>query len=71
MYNEKRTGFDRRSLTDGRRLFGYGSPIYHWPERRRHKDRRSQTEKRTGWVRVSNWSSKSSRDFEKMLEAYS
>ena len=71
MAKEKRTGFDRRSLTDGRRLFEYSSPFYGGPERRRHDDRRSRPEKRTEWVRVSNWSSKSSKDFAKMLEAHS
>ncbi len=71
MSKEKRSGFDRRSLEDGRRLFEYTSPFNNGPERRSYEDRRSRPEKRTEWVRVSNMSSKSVRDFKKMLEYYS
>ena len=55
---EKRTGMDRRSLSDGRRLFKLRSPLFFGPERRSRQDRRFRSEKRKGWIRVSNWSSK-------------
>ncbi len=64
MVKEKRIGFDRRSLTDGRRLFKYGSPLYAGPEKRTIIDRRSKFENRSGWVRISHWSSKSLQDLE-------
>ena len=58
-------------MEDGRRLFEDTSPFYNGPERRSYVDRRSQPEKRIDWVRVSNSSSKSVRDFKKILEYYS
>jgi hypothetical protein len=58
MSNEKRSGVDRRSTADGRRLFVPTSPFYTGSERRNFQDRRAQPERRKGWVRISEWSSK-------------
>jgi hypothetical protein len=59
MLARNRGFFDRRTRKDRRR-----HKIYHlarWrrqdPERRKNKDRRSQGERRAGWIRVSKFSS--------------
>ena len=57
MSKQKRSGSDRRSTEDGRRLFLPTSPFFTGPERRKPEDRRAQSERRKGWVRVSEWSS--------------
>jgi len=57
MSEKKRSKSDRRSTADGRRLFTPTSPFYTGPERRKTEDRRAQSEKRKGWVRISEWSS--------------
>ena len=67
VFTDKRAGFDRRCSSDGRRLFESCSPFYKGPEKRKQKDRRSRTEQRISWVRVSNWSSKNLESFEKLL----
>ena len=71
MSKNRRTGLERRSFEDGRRLFEYTSPFYDGPERRSYEDRRAGPEKRIEWVRVSNSSSKSVRSFKRMLRYYS
>jgi hypothetical protein len=49
---ERRTGKDRR------RIFSLHSYFFKGPERRKAlRDRRSQEERRDGWVRISKWSS--------------
>jgi len=49
---ERRTGNDRRRIFSLHRFF------YKGPERRNALyDRRSQEERRDGWVRISKWSS--------------
>jgi hypothetical protein len=48
---ERRSGKDRRKKISLSRLF------YNGPERREINDRRSQPERRDGWVRLSKWSS--------------
>ena len=48
---ERRSGKDRRKKLSLNRLFYYGT------ERRCTDDRRSQAERRDGWVRLSKWSS--------------
>ena len=57
--NIKRSAFDRRSDTDDRRKhydINFIDKIGR--DRRKHaSERRSSPEKRTGWVRVSQWSS--------------
>jgi hypothetical protein len=70
MFKERRSGFDRRSTADGRRLFNFGSPVYKGPERRRSQERRSQPERRAEWTRVSQWSSEPSRNLKKVSHAY-
>ena len=49
---ERRTGKDRRKIFRLKRFF------YNGPERRNTlRDRRSQDERRDGWVRTNKWSS--------------
>ena len=49
---------DRRTGKDRRRFFCLHRFFYKGPERRKAlKDRRSQEERRDGWVRISKWSS--------------
>ena len=50
---------DRRSTKDRRRRRPYhlACLAYRGSERRSHQDRRSQAERRAGWVRVTKWSS--------------
>ncbi|MFW9825064.1 MAG: hypothetical protein ACFFE4_19140 [Candidatus Thorarchaeota archaeon] len=51
-FPERRSGKDRRKIFNMRRFF------YHRPERRKAlQDRRSQEERRDGWVRTNKWSS--------------
>jgi hypothetical protein len=52
MIPERRTGKDKRKIFSLHRFFHKG------PERRKAlQDRRSQEERRDGWVRISKWSS--------------
>ncbi len=52
IFPERRTGKDRRRVFSVHRLF------YRGPARRKTLlDRRSQEERRDGWVRISKWSS--------------
>jgi hypothetical protein len=48
---------ERRSLKDRRRPYRLSRLTYRGVERRRDQKRRSQGERRAGWVRVSKWSS--------------
>ncbi|MFZ0131674.1 MAG: hypothetical protein WAK95_03970 [Desulfobacterales bacterium] len=48
---ERRSGKDRRRRMQIQRFFFKGL------ERRNPKDRRATAERRTGWIRVSKWSS--------------
>ena len=50
---------DRRSTKDRRRRRSYhlARLAYRGSERRGRQDRRSQAERRAGWVRVTKWSS--------------
>ena len=48
---------DRRSLKDRRKPYHFSRLTYRGVERRRDQKRRSQGERRAGWVRVSKWSS--------------
>ena len=51
-FPERRTGKDRR------RIFNFHSFFYNGTERRKAlQDRRSQEERRDGWVRTNKWSS--------------
>ncbi len=49
--------FDRRSNKPRRRPYHLARLPYRGSERRSHQDRRSQAERRAGWVRVTKWSS--------------
>jgi len=52
IFPERRTGKDRR------RIFSMHRFYYKGPERRKAlHDRRSQEERRDGWVRINKWSS--------------
>ncbi len=49
---------ERRNGKDRRKIFGLHCFFYKGPERRKAlQDRRSQEERRDGWVRISKWSS--------------
>ena len=49
---------ERRSGQDRRKIFSLHRFFYKGPERRKAlHDRRSQDERRDGWVRISKWSS--------------
>jgi hypothetical protein len=51
-FRERRTGKDRR------RFFSLDRFFYRGPERRKaSNERRSQGERRKGWIRTSKWSS--------------
>jgi hypothetical protein len=57
-----RASSERRSGKDRRRIFSLHRFFYKGPERRLLPNRRSQEERRDGWVRVSKWSSVYMRD---------
>ena len=57
-----RASSERRSGKDRRRIFSLHRFFYNGPERRVLHNRRSQEERRDGWVRVSKWSSVYMRD---------
>jgi hypothetical protein len=52
-----RSKIERRSGKDRRKKIGLNRLLYKGPERREINDRRSQSERRNGWVRFSKWSS--------------
>jgi len=57
-FPERRTGKDRRKIFNILRFF------YRGPERRKAlQDRRSQEERRDGWVRTNKWSSVKRKQF--------
>ena len=49
--SERRCGKDRRKIISLHRL------LYKGPEKRNHRERRLQPERRDGWVRISKWAS--------------
>ena len=53
----KRAPVDRRSVTDRRKRLKRGRLFGHKPENRRSLQRRRQGERRSGWIRISKWSS--------------
>ena len=57
MYALKQDFFDRRSGKDRRRSISLNRFFYKGPERRVLQVRRSQEERRNGWVRINKWSS--------------
>ena len=50
-YTERRSGKDRR------KIFSFGRFSYKGQERRVQQDRRSQEERRDGYVKIGKWSS--------------
>ncbi len=57
MNQERRTMQDRRSVKDRRRLSALKNFFLRIPSRRASQDRRRELERRTGWIRISKWSS--------------
>ena len=53
----KRSFSDRRSGKDRRRILSLHRLRFKGSERRVLKDRRSQIERRDGWVKIGRWSS--------------
>ena len=49
--SDRRSGKDRRKIISLHRLF------YKGPEKRNHRERRLQPERREGWVRINKWAS--------------
>ena len=62
MYERRCSAIDRRSGKDRRRIFTPAHLFYKGSERRKLKERRLQTERRQGWVRVGKWASVFLRD---------
>ena len=62
MYAIKRKFLDRRSGKNRRRFFSLHRYHYKGPERRGRQDRRSQLERRDGYVRIDKWSSVNMQD---------
>lgn len=56
-WNMKRALVDRRSGKDRRKRLRRGRIFYRKPEKRSSIERRLHGERRTGWVRISKWSS--------------
>ena len=54
---QKRRFCDKRSGKDIRRFFNFRRIRFKGSERRSIKYRRSQIERRDGWVRIDKWSS--------------
>ena len=57
MYSLKRSHNDRRSGKDRRKVLSLHRFRYHGSERRAFSERRSQVDRRDGWVRIRKWSS--------------
>ena len=58
MYSLKRNSYDSRSGRDRRRIISLDRFLFKGLDRRRNlNDRRSQEERREGWVRIDKWSS--------------
>ena len=57
MQETNRAASERRSGKDRRRFFNLHRFLYNRPERRVFQNRRSQCERRAGWVRINKWSS--------------
>ena len=62
MFDKERSGIDRRSGADRRRIMNVDYWLSEGIERRRWRERRSEFERRAEWIRVSQWSSVSARD---------
>lgn len=53
----KRSFIERRTGKDRRRLFSVKGLFFRKQDRRQSQERRSDTEHRENWVRISRWSS--------------
>ena len=62
MFDKERSGIDRRSGGDRRRVMNVDLWLSEGVERRPWSERRSEFERRAEWIRVSQWSSVSARD---------
>ena len=62
MHTIERDFLDRRSGKDRRRKIKLNYFLYKGSEKRNLAERRSQTERREDWVKVSKWSSVCLRD---------
>ena len=65
-----RADIDRRSAADRRRVYDLDHFQNGGIERRKRKERRSQIERRDGWIRISSWTSVNLQDlkFEELLD---
>lgn len=57
MAGKKRSGLDRRNGKDRRQTYDLDYFLKNGEERRRYVDRRWRKEMRSGWIRVTKWSS--------------
>jgi len=57
MQKNNRAFIERRTGKDRRRLFSIKGRFFRKQDRRKSPERRSDTENRQNWVRVSKWSS--------------
>ena len=57
MLARNRDFFDRRSTKDRRKAYRLARLLHRGSEQRSHQDRRSEAERRDGWVRITKWSS--------------
>ena len=55
MFDKERSGIDRRSGADRRRVFNVDYWLSGGLERRRWRERRSEFERRAEWARVTQW----------------
>ncbi len=62
MYAMKRNFSDRRSGKNRRRFFSLHRFHHRGPEKRVQQDRRSQLERRDGYIRIDKWSSVNMQD---------
>ena len=64
MLDRERSGIDRRSGADRRRVMNVDYWLSEGVERRRWRERRSEFERRAEWVRVNHWCSVFAGDIE-------
>lgn len=62
MFAQKRSFSDRRSVKDRRRFFSLRRFNHKGPDHKVQQDRRSQLERRVGYVKIGEWSSVKIRD---------
>lgn len=62
MYAQKRSFSDRRSVKDRRMFFSLRRFNHKGPDHKVQQDRRSQLERRVGYVKIGEWSSVKIRD---------